>query len=295
MAAKSAETFHLSKSFGSVFALRDLNLFVKQGEVLGLLGRNGAGKSVTLRILAGLAFQSGGEFALFGHTNPYADPAIRQRVAFLSQTLDFPPSMSASDVLSFNAAIYPLWDSQFAESLARRLEIPLDRHTPDLSLGMKLRLAIICAVSARAELILLDEPAGNLDPLARAEFLSILAEILDRDGPSVIFATHIVSDLERVADRTAFIADGSLLLDIRSEELGSRYRRVQVVFESVVPDSFSLSGAMTPTARGRVYECILPRYSAEAVSRECPGASVEAFPVSLEQVFVACAGQGGAR
>jgi len=291
----AVETFHLTRRFGSLLALEDLSFSVRRGEVFGLLGPNSAGKTVTVRILAGLMRPSDGGYALLGSLRPARDPAVRCRVAYISQTLDFPASMSVSDVLRFCASLYPAWDASLASSLLARFSLPPSRPARELSAGMKLRLAVVCALAQRPAVVLLDEPAGNLDPLARREFLSVLAEAMERDEPAVLFATHQLADLERMVDSFLVLREGRALFSASMEDVRSRCRRVEVFFPQAVPPSFSLSGALAASASGRVYRALVMPFVAEAVQRECASASArfDAFPVSLDEFFCSLLGREG--
>lgn len=293
----AVETFHLNKRFGNVVAVNDLSFSAQRGDIVGLIGPNGSGKSVTLKLLAGLAIPTSGGFALFGNLDPYNRTSCRSRVAYLSQTMDFPPNLTVRQVLAFCSSLYKDWDDSFQSDLVKRFELPMNRYASELSLGVKLRLSLVCSLCQNAELLLLDEPSGNLDPIVRTEFFSVLAEYLERKSPTVLIATHIFSDLERIAERFIVLANGAKLHDESMENLRSRYRRVQVVFDKPINDNFTLKGVINERKSGRVYEAILNPYVEEAVSRACAesGASFDVYPVPLDELFVSLCASGVAK
>ena len=287
------ETFHLSKRFGDIAAVDGLSFSVARGDVFGLLGRNGAGKTVTMRMLAGLVRPSGGEFALLGDVKPFRRKGFRQHIAYISQTIDFPAVLDVQEVLTFCASMYASWDSAFEAELVNRFELPLKQKARALSLGMKLRLAFVCAVCQRAEILLLDEPSGNLDPLARRELLSVLAQALDMYSPAVLFATHLLQDLERIVNRVIIMDSGKSIFEEKIENLNDNCRKVQILFPESVPEDFTLKGLLSAQSEGRVFEGILYPFVREAVERSSSPykAQIEAYPVSLNELFCELSGK----
>ncbi|MDZ7815063.1 MAG: ABC transporter ATP-binding protein [Planctomycetota bacterium] len=287
--AHALEAFHLSKSFGTVRAVHDLSMHVDEGEVVGLIGANGAGKSVTVRMLAGLMRPTSGNYAIFSNIMPRDDAGVRRKVAYLSQSLDFPEPLFVRDVLAMCEAVYPDWDKQFMDKLVSDFSLPLGRKARELSVGMKLRLSLVCAFAQRAGVILLDEPAGSLDPVVRNEFLENLAETLERHSPAVLFATHLMHSLERLVDRVVLLREGSLAYEEDMVNVAESYRRVQVVFEDTVPRDFSLPSVISSETRGRTWTGVISDYSAESVARICSNANAtfEAWPIFLEDLFIA--------
>lgn len=283
------ESFHLSKSFGRLSAVQGLTFSVADGEVLGLLGTNGAGKSVTARMLAGLVIPTSGEFALLGVPDPWRnDPAMRARVAWLSQTIDYPAGFSAAEVLSFCASVSPQWDREFQSELQQVFGLPLDRSASVLSLGQKLSLALICALSQRARVILLDEPSGNLDPLARIQLVEAVALALDRYSPAFLIATHLLHDFEGVFDRVLMLREGREVFSASMSDIVENYRRVRITFSDAVPAGFAIPGALCVASADKVWDAVLPSSVPEAVARTCNGLSArfEMHPIALSDLFV---------
>ena len=288
------ETFHLGKRFGSVCAVDDLTLSVAQGSVVGLLGPNGSGKTVTMRLLAGLIKPTSGEFAVFGRLNPYHDTSTRALIGYISQTLEFPQGLTVESTLGLCRSLYPSWNEDLQSDLVKRFELPLSRTTTELSLGIKLRLALACALCQRAKILLLDEPSGNLDPVIRTEFFQIMADVLAMESPAVLLATHVFSDLERIVERFIILNLGREHYSDSIDNLCERYRRVQVIFSDSVPIGFSLKNTIREKSSRRIHEAVVFPYVEEAVARSCAeaGGSFDAFPISLEELFVELCGRG---
>jgi ABC-2 type transport system ATP-binding protein len=286
------ETFHLTKVFRGAPVVSDLTFSVSRGEVVGLVGPNGAGKSVTMRMLAGLMSPTSGEFALSGELSPYSK-GKRPSVAYLSQTMDFPPDHTLGRLLDLCRSFSPTWDQPFCDELADRFRLSSDLVVSDASVGQKLQVGILCAFSQGANVLLLDEPAGNLDPLARANLGEAIALALDSNGPALFIATHLLGSLERMVDRILLLSSGRLLHELRMEEFVENYRRLQVVFPSEPPESFTIPGALCCRASVRSYEAVLPRAVPEAVQTICDplGAKWSLYPLTLEELFVSLYGR----
>ena len=292
---QAIETFHLGKSFAADKVLQDLTITINDGEVVGLLGLNGAGKSVTVKMLAGLLQPTEGSFAILGHQNPYSKRETKENVAYLSQSLDFPPDMVVKEVLTFCSSLYNNWDYELQDDLVKKFNLPLDKNVQVLSIGLRLRLALACVFCQRAKVILLDEPTGNLDPMVRNEFLENLASVLERYNPAVVFATHLLEPLERIATRVVFLKNGNNVFDEKMENIEERYRKVQVIFPEKVPEDFVLPSSLSSSSKGRVFEALLMSCFTEGISRACEryDASFDIFPVSLEDLFLALHSEEG--
>lgn len=203
-------TRDLRKRYGRVPALEGLDLGVGRAEVYGFLGRNGAGKSTTIRILMGITHADHGEVMLFGQRAKGAHVKLRERIGYVAQEQSFYGWMSVHRLGRFVGAFYPTWDEQEFLSLCKRLDLPLDRKVDALSGGMKVKLALATALSHRPELLILDEPTAGLDPVARREFLEIVRDDADRTGRSTFFSTHLIDEVELVADRVGIVDGGRM-------------------------------------------------------------------------------------
>jgi ABC-2 type transport system ATP-binding protein len=199
--------------------LQGLSWTLQPGQVVGLLGRNGAGKTTLLEALLGLRDAQGGSVQLFGEPASKPSDAVRARIGYVPQSNDLFPELRAQQLLDYFRGFYPRWNAEKVAQLLRRWEVPLDLEIGRMSGGQQQRLSIVRALAHKPDLLVLDEPVASLDPLVRRDFLRELVEqVLDR-GTTVVFSTHILSDLERVAFNVAFLREGRIALQAALDEL----------------------------------------------------------------------------
>jgi ABC-2 type transport system ATP-binding protein len=201
----------LGKRFGAKWALRDCSFSVPTGRVCGLVGANGAGKTTLLRMLAGLSRPSTGRAEVSGQT-PRDDSDFLRRVGYLAQEIPLYRRWSAAEHLRMGAAMNVEWDGDWACERLDRLRIPLKQRVGTMSGGQRAQVGLVLALAKQPEVLLLDEPVAALDPLARREFLSTLAEAVADRGTTVILSSHLVTDLERVCDHLIVLADSRTVL-----------------------------------------------------------------------------------
>jgi ABC-2 type transport system ATP-binding protein len=219
----------ISKHFGGTQVLDGLDFQVLPGQVIGLLGRNGAGKSTLLECLLGLRETDGGSVTIYGEDVNALSDATRARIGYVPQKSDLFEWMTPRQMLDYFQALYPRWNAAKVNGLLERWgfdQAMQDKPISKLSGGEQQRLSIIRALGPDPDLLVLDEPVASLDPLGRREFLrELIGGVVDR-GTTVVFSTHILSDLERVALDIAFLKDGRIALQGPLDELLEGARRV---------------------------------------------------------------------
>ncbi|WP_310388373.1 ABC transporter ATP-binding protein [Roseateles sp.] len=209
----------LSLSYGAQPVLQGLDWQLQPGQVIGLLGRNGAGKTTLLETLLGLREPQAGTVQLFGQNAADLDDTGRARIGYVPQQNDLFEGFTPDQLLSYFKSFYPRWNEAKVEGLMSRWDIARDKPIAKLSGGQQQRLSIIRALAHEPDLLVLDEPVASLDPAGRRDFLRELVEqVLDR-GTTVVFSTHILSDLERVAFNVAFLKQGRIALQAPLDEL----------------------------------------------------------------------------
>lgn len=285
------ETVSLTKSYGrDVVAVSALDLRIEAGSVYGLIGRNGAGKTTTLRLLMGLLRPDSGSARVLGRDFWEAPPEVRQRVSYVSQGHLAPDWMTLDDLDRYGSHFFERWDSGHGRSLARRWDLPWDRPLGKLSGGNQRLAALAMALAARPEVLILDEPAAGLDPIARRALLVCLTEVLaDGDGASILLSTHLLSDLERLASHVGIMDRGRLVAEGSVEDWQRTMRRIQVVFEgSAPPAGVAVPGAIRTQVLGPVVTSLARIDDPVQLDglRQIPGARVFVFPLSLEELFV---------
>ncbi|MCH7345490.1 ABC transporter ATP-binding protein [Pelomonas sp. CA6] len=209
---------------GQAPVLDGLDWTLEAGQVVGLLGRNGAGKTTLLEALLGLRETQAGQALLFGQPVGGMDDAVRARTGYVPQQSDLFEDFTVEQLLRYFRSFYPRWNEAKVEALLSRWELPRGRQIGRLSQGQQQRLSIVRALAHEPDLLVLDEPVASLDPAGRRDFLRELVEqVLDR-GTTVLFSTHILSDLERVAFNIAFLHGGRIALQAAQDELADELR-----------------------------------------------------------------------
>lgn len=218
----------LGHAYGKRTVLDKVSLTLQPGAVLGLIGRNGAGKSTLIRALLGLFEPDGGEARIWGQPALRMDDVRKARLGYVPQQPDALGWMTARQMLDFVGGFYPKWDHGFVAATLARWQLPAETPMSKLSPGERQRVAILRALASQPELLVLDEPVAALDPVARRELLREIATRAGEFGTTVLFSTHIVSDLERVASHVAFMHEGRLLLESELDELKERHAKLHV-------------------------------------------------------------------
>jgi ABC-2 type transport system ATP-binding protein len=203
--------------------LRDVTFKIQPGEVVGLLGKNGAGKTTLMRIAMGMLAPEQGSVRLFG-LDPREQPLdVKQRVGYVSEDQILPPFLRVEAVVDMHRTLFPNWDDDTARRLIDRFELPARAKVGSLSKGQARQVALLCAVSHKPELLLLDEPAGGLDPAARREFLETSIQLLNEAGSTIVFSSHYMGDVERMAGRIVMIHNGRILVDNELDQLREEF------------------------------------------------------------------------
>lgn len=215
-----------------VDVLKGITFSLQSGEVVGLLGRNGAGKTTLIHIAMGMLEAQSGSARLFG-LDPRSEPLeVKQRVGYVSEEQVLPPFMRVREVVALHRKLFENWDDEMGRGLVERFRLPLDSRISQLSKGQARQVALLCAVSHRPELLLLDEPAGGLDPATRREFLETSIQVLNETGSTILFSSHHLNDVERLADRVVLIHEGDLLLDSDMDGIHESYSIALVPYEA---------------------------------------------------------------
>lgn len=211
-------TVKLTKYYGRAKGIENLNLTVQKGEFFGFIGPNGAGKSTTIRTLLGLIAPTNGTAEIFGLDIVKEKENILQKVGYLPSEVVFYPGMRVKDVLKLSADLHKKDCTEEVKMLCERLQLDGSRKVDELSFGNRKKVAIVCALQHRPELLVLDEPTGGLDPLMQKEFFDILRE-RNKAGVSIFLSSHILSEIQRNCTRAAIIRDGEVIACDSVEEL----------------------------------------------------------------------------
>lgn len=213
------EIANVSKTYGEVKALDGVSLVVEPGSITGLLGINGAGKSTLLRMMIGLEDPDHGTIEVLGF-DPQREPVpLRLHTGFLPEQKSMYDWMTVDEAIEFVSSFYPNWDSELVETRRLRFDLPSKTKIGALSRGQFARLAFLLATGHRPEVLLLDEPSYGLDPIVRREFLGLIAEIVAEEETTVLLSSHLLSEIERIADHVVILHRGRVLVDRALEDL----------------------------------------------------------------------------
>jgi ABC-2 type transport system ATP-binding protein len=276
------------RSFGWGPVLRDLSLSVAPGSIYGFLGRNGSGKTTTLRMLAGLIQPDTGTLSVMGHDPFRMGAAERQWVGYMSESAAIPPMTSVRGVLRLGRDLYPSWDQALADNLATRYNLAPKKKFMTLSQGSQRLLSFIMAIAPRPRVLLLDEPAANLDVVARREILDDILGLIRETGSTVLFSTHILSDVERVADRVGILAHGRLQIDEPLDTLKDSVRQARFYnFPGALPTE-EVPGSFRTVRTAKEITVTLREPTPGAIEHLAGrwGCEVETRSLSLEDIFV---------
>lgn len=282
------ETDHVFRSFDKTVVVNDLSLRVRRGSIYGFLGRNGAGKTTTIKMLAGLIWPDRGEIRVNGVSPANFTIEDRWKIGYVSERQILNPCMRVGKLIEFTSGFYPDWDHPACERILKRFKIDPSKRVGALSLGMTRQVAFLLAVAQKPDILILDEPAANLDVVARREFLDEVMDLLREDAKTVLFSSHILSDVERIADEIGIIAEGKLKISEPLDMLKETVKKVRFYNFSGGTNGFVLADAFQfSKSNNEVLATV--RVANEAVVQEIAAShrcQYELIPLNLEDIFV---------
>jgi len=283
----------LWKTFGRYDALRGLSFDVPEGSAVALIGANGAGKTTTIKILMNICKPSHGMATVFGVDSTAISRRELAQIGYVSENQEMPGRLTVDEYLDYLRPFYPRWDKSLETLIRHQLLLPPDRKIKDLSHGMRMKMALACALPYRPRLLILDEPFSGLDPLVRDEFMEGL---LQQAGEmTILISSHDLGEIDGVATHVTFLDQGRLLFEERMEELMDRFREVRVTLEQKqrAPEQPPTSWLQMRTA-GNVITFVDTRFSEEDLGDRIRGLfagvrTIEAEPMTLRSIFTTLA------
>jgi ABC-2 type transport system ATP-binding protein len=233
----------LSKAYSSKPVLEELSFRVEPGDVVGVLGQNGAGKTTLLDVMLGFSPATSGSVEVFGQASFALPAAAKARIGFVPQTDELIRQLTARDQLRLIGSFYDGWDKVFVERLTREWNVDLDARIGEMSVGQRQKLSIVLALGHHPDLLVLDEPVASLDPLARRQFLKEIIDIAADGDRAIIFSSHIVSDIERLANKIWILKDRHLFWDGDFDSLKDSVVRIHVRANGSTAAAFAAVGA----------------------------------------------------
>jgi ABC-2 type transport system ATP-binding protein len=287
------EIDNLHKAFGHHEALCGLSLAVPEGSAYALIGANGAGKTTTIKTLMNIIRPTRGTTRVLGVDSRRLTVTQLQRIGYVSENQDLPARMTVAQYLAYLRPFYPTWDLELERSMLKELRLPPERRLGHLSHGMRMKMALACALPFHPAVLILDEPFSGLDPLVRDEFME---RLLHQAGEmTILISSHELAEIEGVTTHVGFIDQGRLLFQESMAELSERFRQVRITLESPGPVPVRApDGWLQPTLAGNVVSFVDSRFTEQSLARNVASLfkgvkSVDVEPIALRSIFTTLA------
>jgi ABC-2 type transport system ATP-binding protein len=279
----------LTKHYGRRRVVDNVSLRIPAGCVYGLLGRNGAGKSTWIKMLMGMAWPDSGRRVLLGDDTRELRTATRARIAYLAEGHPLYRWMTVREAVRFTRGFYDRWNDTFLASILDRFDISRKAKIARLSNGQRAQVSLALALAPDPELLILDDPTLGIDTVVRREFLESMIQLIHKSGRTVLFSSHILADVERVADRVGIMVDGVLRVDCPTEHFKNSLRRVVLEFAGRAPRFPGCPGLVSQRQLGDKLELIVVDYGEQhaALAESLGAIHVEALEMNLEDAFIA--------
>lgn len=290
----SIATWALGRRFGARWAVQNLNLKIPQGCVYGFLGLNGAGKSTTIRMLMGLLTPTVGVVNMVGYDPVVDDIEIKRRVGYVPDLPTFYDWMTPCELCALCQHYRREWDAGRAANLLKVFKVPADQKVRTLSKGQRAKISLILALAFNPDVLVLDEPTGGLDPLARRQFIEgVLAEFMEGDR-TIFISSHLINEIGGLVDHYGILHEGQVIRTGRVEDLLQSMKRVRLGFEETAPRSCACDGLVNFRANGREALVTIDGFDAERTVRDLSvlrPAQITVEDLTLEEAFVEIVGR----
>ena len=292
MAENIVQIHDLVRTYGHHQALKGVSLTLEKGTVLGLVGQNGAGKTTIIKHILGLLRAESGSVRVFGK-DPVADPpGVLSRIGYLSEEGDLPMWMKVEELIRYSAAFYPGWDQAYCDSLQKQFGLSSKSKLGALSKGQRARAGLLVALAFRPDLLLLDEPSSGLDPVVRRDILGAIIRTIADEGRTVLFSSHLLSEVEQVSDRVVMVREGNIILDDNLARIKETHFKVDLLLGEARTQAPIIRGTFGWTGESKNWSGLVTgdRDQIELSIQAIGGRIVSLEGVSLEDIFVAHAG-----
>jgi ABC-2 type transport system ATP-binding protein len=288
MSVPYAVAHQLGKAFYGKRVLEDASFTVEPGDIVGVLGKNGAGKTTLLELMLGFTPPSAGGVELFGHASYRLPGAAKARLGFVPQQDELVNQLTAADQIGVIASFYPRWDDALVTRLAREWELDLGERIKGMSVGQRQKLSILLALGHRPDLLILDEPVASLDPVARRQFLEQIIDVAADGARAVVFSSHIVSDVERLANKIWIVKDHRLYWQGDFDALKDSIVRLHLRAPRGLPDTIAIPSALSVQRNGSSATVVVRDWSDGLHSETAGklGVEIEVEQLTLEDIFL---------
>ena len=282
------ETDKLTRYYNDRCAVNQVTFRVPEGCVYGLLGPNGSGKTTTIKMLLGLLKPTRGTARLFGCESHRLPPALRDRIGYVAEGHELYRSASIRDLADFQRAFFSKWNGRSFKQMLDHFRLLPKQRIRHLSNGQRAQVSLALTLACDPDLLVMDDPTLGVDPVVRRRFLESMIQMIHQKGRTVLFSSHVLADVERVAHRIGILSFGVLRVDCTLAEFKEKLRRVRVVFDTTVPPLLDLPGLVWVEATARQSILTIAHYDGthEAALRRRGARHIEVLESSLEDLFI---------
>ncbi|MCH7559490.1 MAG: ABC transporter ATP-binding protein [Planctomycetes bacterium] len=281
---------NLVKYFDGRCVLDGINLNVPRGCIYGLLGRNGSGKTTIIRILLGLEPPTRGQTFLLDAESTELSAKLHSRIGYVAEGHNLIQNYRVGRLIKLCKDLSLQWNDEFFNHLIETFRLPADRRVKELSIGMRAQLNLALAMAIEPELLIFDDPTLGLDTVARRQFLELAIDLIQQQGRTILFCSHILSDVERIADKVGILAAGKLVVDCPLEQLKERVKKLRVIFPESAPTNLYLTEIINQQIDGREMVITVANWNKQkqTVLETFKPSSCTEIPMSLEDIFIEC-------
>jgi ABC-2 type transport system ATP-binding protein len=286
---------NLVKYYEGRCILDGISFTVPRGCIYGLLGRNGCGKTTMIRILLGLEPPTRGRTLVLGQDSTQLSATTHGRIGYVAEGHHLIQSYKVRRLIDLCRGLSLQWNEEFFGHLLETFRLPLDRKVKELSTGMRAQLNLALAMAIDPELLILDDPTLGLDTIARRQFLELAIDVIQRQGRTILFSSHILSDVERIADRIGVLVAGKIVVDCTLDELKARIKKLCVIFPTQAPEDLYLTDIIQQQKQGREMVLTVANWNPQkqAILETFRPESCTEVPMSLEDIFIECTRPAG--
>jgi ABC-2 type transport system ATP-binding protein len=280
------------KYFGGRCVLDGIDLQVPKGCIYGLLGRNGVGKTTLIRMLMGLESATRGHLSVLGADSARLPSEVKSRIGYVAEGHHLIQDYRVGRFVDLCRALSLKWDQPFFDQMTDAFRLPMERRIRDLSTGMRAQLNLALSLATDPELLILDDPTLGLDTVARRQFLELAIDLIQRQGRTILFSSHMLADVERIADRIGILLGGRLAVDCSLEELRGRIKKMRLIFADSPPPDVCLTGIISKRVEGREVTLTLANWNEQkkAMIEALRPVDCSEIQMGLEDLFLECTG-----
>jgi len=284
------ETKGLTKYFSKKAALENFDLKIPQGCICGFIGRNGAGKTTAIKLLLGFLEPTAGSSSVLGCDSMSLTPEIRQRIGYVTEGHMLFRGMTISQLEKFQKPFFKgKWDDKFFAEMIEYFELSKKQKIKHLSNGQRAQVSLALALAPHPELLIMDDPSLGLDPAIRRQFLQGIIRLIMQDGRTVLFSSHILSDVERVSNRIVVLDKGRLRANCSIDKFRESVRKARFAFKETIPQNIEIEGLLNYRILGKELEVVLVETSDEKIKEWATAVKAENYeiiPMNLEDQFI---------